>query len=82
MSFCRRQIPARLQCLGEGYPLCPIIVLELFYAAPIGMFKNKFWIFLTGMSLAVMVLGGVATLRYQAGVASNSVKYLAVAQIS
>ena len=48
---------------------------------PFGMFqKNKFWIFLTGLSLAVMVLGGVATLRYGAGVASDSVKYLAVAQ--
>lgn len=48
---------------------------------PFGIFqKNKFWIFLTGLSLAVMVLGGVATLRYGAGVASDSVKYLAVAQ--
>ena len=48
---------------------------------PFGIFqRNKFWIFLTGLSLAVMVLGGVATLRYGAGVASDSVKYLAVAQ--
>lgn len=48
---------------------------------PFGMFqKNKFWIFLTSLSLAAMVLGAVATSRYGAGVASDSVKYLAVAQ--
>jgi len=42
--------------------------------------KNKFWIFLAGLAIAAMALGGIATSRYGAGVASDSVKYLAVAQ--
>jgi hypothetical protein len=42
--------------------------------------KSKFWIFLAGLALAVLTLGGIATSRYGAGVASDSVKYLAVAQ--
>jgi hypothetical protein len=48
---------------------------------PFGIFqKNKFWVFLAGLALAAMALGGIATSRYGAGVASDSVKYLAVAQ--
>ncbi len=48
---------------------------------PLGMSqKNKYWLFLGALALAVMVLGGFATSRYGAGVASDSVKYLAVAQ--
>ena len=48
---------------------------------PFGMLqKNRFWIFLVCLALAVMILGGIATSRYGAGVASDSVKYLAVAQ--
>jgi hypothetical protein len=42
--------------------------------------KNKFWIFLGCLALAVMALGIIATSRYGAGVASDSVKYMAVAQ--
>ncbi len=42
--------------------------------------SKRFLIFLAGLALAVMVLGGVATSKYGAGAASDSVKYLAVAQ--
>src|SRR5260221_14019411 len=42
--------------------------------------KKRFWIFLICLVLLVMILGGIATARYGAGVASDSVKYLAVAQ--
>jgi hypothetical protein len=42
--------------------------------------EKRFWIFLTCLALGVMVLGGIATSRYGSGVASDSVKYLAVAQ--
>ncbi len=42
--------------------------------------KKRFWIFLICLALLVMILGGIATARYGAGVASDSVKYLAVAQ--
>jgi len=42
--------------------------------------KNTFWIFLTFLALVAMILGGVATSRYGAGVASDSAKYLSVAQ--
>src|SRR5258706_15257297 len=43
-------------------------------------YQNKFWIFLTCLALAIVVLGGIATSRYGAGVSSDSVAYLAVAQ--
>lgn len=42
--------------------------------------KKRFWIFVMCLALAVMALGGIATSKYGAGVASDSVKYLAVAQ--
>ncbi len=42
--------------------------------------QKRFLIFLAGLALIVMLLGGIATSRYGAGVASDSVKYLAVAQ--
>jgi hypothetical protein len=42
--------------------------------------KKTFSIFMACLAAAVMVLGGIATSRYGAGVASDSVKYLAVAQ--
>ncbi|MEP6896152.1 MAG: hypothetical protein ABI986_11140, partial [Chloroflexota bacterium] len=42
--------------------------------------KNGYWIFLACLALGVMVLGGIATSRYGSGVASDSVKYMAVAQ--
>lgn len=49
--------------------------------SPFGAFqKNGFWMLLACLALVVMVLGGIATSRYGAGVASDSVKYLAVAQ--
>jgi len=42
--------------------------------------QKRFLIFLAGLALIAMLLGGIATARYGAGVASDSVKYLAVAQ--
>lgn len=42
--------------------------------------RNRFLVFLLGLSLLLMTLGAVATSRYGAGVASDSVNYLAVAQ--
>jgi hypothetical protein len=42
--------------------------------------KKTFSIFMACLAVAVMVLGGIATSKYGAGVASDSVKYLAVAQ--
>ena len=42
--------------------------------------KKTFSIFIICLALAAMVLGGIATSRYGAGVASDSVKYQAVAQ--
>lgn len=42
--------------------------------------KKRFWIFLICLALVAMILGGIATARYGAGVASDSVKYLSVAQ--
>ena len=42
--------------------------------------KNRFWIFLWIVTLSAMILAGVATSRYGAGVASDSTKYLSVAQ--
>lgn len=42
--------------------------------------KNKFWIFLSILTVIGMILCGVATFRYGAGVASDSTKYLSVAQ--
>lgn len=41
---------------------------------------KHYWIFLLVLSLLLMVIGGVVTSKYGAGVASDSVKYLAVAQ--
>jgi hypothetical protein len=42
--------------------------------------NNAYWVFLSLLSLVVMVLGGLATAKYGAGVASDSTKYLSVAQ--
>lgn len=42
--------------------------------------KNKFWIFLSILAVIGVILCGVATFRYGAGVASDSTKYLSVAQ--
>ena len=42
--------------------------------------KNIFWIFLIVLSVIAMIFGAVATSRYGAGVASDSVRYLSVAQ--
>ena len=42
--------------------------------------KNQYWLFLIGLALVLMALGGIATARYGAGVTSDSVKYMAVAQ--
>ncbi|MEP7136506.1 MAG: hypothetical protein ABI904_16375 [Chloroflexota bacterium] len=42
--------------------------------------QKRFLIFLVVLSLIATLLGGIATSRYGAGVASDSVKYMAVAQ--
>ena len=42
--------------------------------------KNKYWLFLICLALVLMVLGAIATSRYGAGVPSDAVKYMAVAQ--
>lgn len=42
--------------------------------------KRRYWVFLACLALALMLLGGIATSRYGAGVTSDAVKYMAVAQ--
>lgn len=42
--------------------------------------KTKYWIFLLGLSILGIVLCGLATSKYGAGVSSDSTKYLSVAQ--
>ena len=43
--------------------------------------RNKpYWIFLAILALIAMIFGGLATAKYGAGVASDSTKYLSVAQ--
>jgi hypothetical protein len=42
--------------------------------------KNKFWIFLSILAVIAIVLGGIATSKYGAGVSSDATKYLSVAQ--
>ncbi|HSL28249.1 MAG TPA: hypothetical protein VK900_03530, partial [Anaerolineales bacterium] len=42
--------------------------------------KNSFWIFLSALSFVAILLGGIATSRYGAGVSSDATKYLSVAQ--
>jgi hypothetical protein len=42
--------------------------------------KNKYWLFLICLAIVLMILGAIATSRYGAGVTSDSVKYMAVAQ--
>ena len=42
--------------------------------------RNKYWIFLFTIALLAMILCGVATSKYGAGVSSDSTKYLSVAQ--
>ena len=42
--------------------------------------KNRYWLFLSILAVLAMVLGGIATSRYGAGVSSDSTKYLSVAQ--
>ena len=42
--------------------------------------KSAFWIFLSTLAVIAMILCGVATSRYGAGVSSDSTKYLSVAQ--
>src|SRR5574342_963651 len=44
------------------------------------LLKNKYRFFLVCLALVLMVLGGLATRQYGAGVSSDSVKYMAVAQ--
>jgi len=42
--------------------------------------NNRFWIFLSILAISAMILCGVATSKYGAGVSSDSAKYLGVAQ--
>lgn len=42
--------------------------------------KNAFWIVLAALALIAMILCGVATSRYGAGVSADATKYLSVAQ--
>jgi hypothetical protein len=42
--------------------------------------KNTFWIFLAALSILAMIVAGIATSKYGAGVSSDSTKYLSVAQ--
>ena len=42
--------------------------------------KNRYWLFLSALTVMAVVLGGIATSRYGAGVSSDSTKYLSVAQ--
>lgn len=42
--------------------------------------KSVFWIFLSTLAVIAMILCGVATSKYGAGVSSDSTKYLSVAQ--
>jgi hypothetical protein len=48
--------------------------------APMALSKNKFWIFLSALSLLAIILAGVATSKYGAGISSDATKYLSVAQ--
>jgi hypothetical protein len=42
--------------------------------------KNKYWIFLAALACLALIVAGIATSKYGAGVASDSIKYLSVAQ--
>ena len=42
--------------------------------------KNKFWIFLSTLAVLAILLCGVVTSKYGAGISSDSTKYLSVAQ--
>jgi hypothetical protein len=42
--------------------------------------KTKYWIFLSVLAIVALLLGGIATSKYGAGVSSDSTKYLSVAQ--
>lgn len=42
--------------------------------------KHKFWIFLAVLSVLAIILCGIATSKYGAGVSSDATKYLSVAQ--
>ena len=42
--------------------------------------KNRYWLFLSALAMSAIVLGGIATSKYGAGVSSDSTKYLSVAQ--
>ena len=42
--------------------------------------KNTFWIFLSALTVLAIILCGIATSKYGAGISSDSTKYLSVAQ--
>src|SRR5512138_771778 len=50
------------------------------HSSSIAFSKNKFWVFLVVLAILAMILAGVATSKYGAGVSSDATKYLAVAQ--
>jgi hypothetical protein len=49
-------------------------------STPITFSKNSFWIFLSALALLAILLCGIVTSKYGAGVSSDSTKYLSVAQ--
>ena len=49
-------------------------------STPISLAKRNFWIFLSVLSVIAMILAGIATSKYGAGVSSDATKYLSVAQ--
>src|SRR5215216_5970785 len=56
----------------------PLILSHLPWRAVSG--KTKYWFFLSTLAVIAILLCGVATSRYGAGVSSDSTKYLSVAQ--
>jgi hypothetical protein len=50
------------------------------HSTPVHLSKKRFWPFLAVLSIAAILLAGIATSRYGAGVSSDATKYLSVAQ--
>src|SRR5919109_4018476 len=56
------------------------IIMGLATFMPSMLSKSKYWFFLSAQAVIAILLGAAATSRYGAGVASDSTKYLSVAQ--
>lgn len=50
------------------------------HSAPLTSRRNSFWIVLSMLAILAMLLAGVATSKYGAGVSSDATKYLSVSQ--